>query len=484
MNKSNNPTKNDLSCQRITLEEYLRSVEDSSKLEINSYLYNRWLQNTGTLPYIFRSGKVQWKVLLGGVYISELKKLSRLRNNKEFVISGSQIDYSEKIEIKKELKIFFRFYSQSIKEWYPCDKKIKISTIRRFIRKAGVLPENVFDCIWISYSYSENEFAKKFAVKRKEAASILLASGYIKRYNNWVEEHERQCDIKRDFDEVENVIQKYRKISLKEKINRWIAQKAKDLSNRLSELYYRLSYSSNAHLVSYDDYVYKEINYSKKSIWIAIVGIIFTISFIILLYLINSSNYRLDTDDQKEISIASVLLTILSCVTSVATTIVLMRQNYKIDYHKERIEVLPVFSASVLPARRFFDNSDRNYISILKEKINENISVLSLLDGKDPNVVIRLKNEGKGSAYNICFDSNWTEYEEVQFQNCSVNQEKYIILNETQNCSFTCKYSDLYGNYYSQEFWVSYDTSTDDYYDLESEPPKLVFRTKRIRYVQ
>jgi hypothetical protein len=109
----------DLLCKNITLEEYMRNTEDSEGLEINAYTYDRWIQSTGTLPYIIKNGKIKWKALFGDVYLSELKKLSNLRIKNSFRITGSLINYDEKIELKREIKMFFKHYKQSIKEWYP-----------------------------------------------------------------------------------------------------------------------------------------------------------------------------------------------------------------------------------------------------------------------------------------------------------------------------------------------------------------------------
>lgn len=105
------------------------------------------------------------------------------------------------------------------------------------------------------------------------------------------------------------------------------------------------------------------------------------------------------------------------------TTYFLIKHEYKVDYHKERMSVLPVFS--------FIHICDKNKYIDEKGKWNADSYPLEMLE------------------------------------------------NTAQND--TISYMDLYGNKYTQRFKM--DKSADRY-NITTFPLELTFRTKLMRYQQ
>jgi len=169
---------------------------------------------------------------------------------------------------------------------------------------------------------------------------------------------------------------------------------------------------------------------------------------------------------------------ILTSIVTILTTYFIVHQNKKVDYHKERLEHLPILDLTI-------------YKSINKEEIN---NIIILEEGNDYHSIFRVINIGKGIAFNVEAyglddESEALGYDipKASLETIIVNGYKIIQLN--CNCDdynyFTLRfnYKDLFENQYNQDFIIKYN---DDgaIEKIETKAPQLVRRTRRFRYIQ
>lgn len=176
-------------------------------------------------------------------------------------------------------------------------------------------------------------------------------------------------------------------------------------------------------------------------------------------------------------------------VTIIANYMVIHR-SYRIDYHRERLEVLPIFSVEPVSINRTF--------SQVEEDIQQGASpvppaVLTVFWGEtspeDLVNVCLLKNVGRGIAYNFYVTDPWPSYCDNPFGSMISPEKGVWIALPTEeggtikeNSEFTAIYTDLYGNKYQQKF--SIEINSLNMVQFMTSPPELIYKTKRIRYVQ
>ena len=98
-------------------------------------------------------------------------------------------------------------------------------------------------------------------------------------------------------------------------------------------------------------------------------------------------------------------------------------------------------------------------------------------------MMISIKNQGRGPAYHVEIAGRWPDYEDVSSRSIMVDDQKYLLIPFYESERVRLTYYDLYGNFYSQEFYGNVN-ETRTYMRFESDPPRLELRTNRIRYRQ
>jgi hypothetical protein len=241
-------------------------------------------------------------------------------------------------------------------------------------------------------------------------------------------------------------------------------------SNKIS-----LKYSNNAYKVDPANGERIGVYSLFASKMIIIVGII---TFVIVLWWIMSKYANPDNVEKSTISICNSLLAVsFPCFVTLITTYMLIQHEYKVDFHRERMDALPVFSLELMN-KELMLKSNKN-----PEQLNENMSNMFIntacLDIQDPDLdIYKLVNIGNGIGFNVLHD----RVDEV-FSFGDIPQEKccYIGIKKYLSLYYTIEYSDIYGNKYTQFFDVE---KNEDKCSITSFPPELVLRTRRVRYQQ
>ena len=157
------------------------------------------------------------------------------------------------------------------------------------------------------------------------------------------------------------------------------------------------------------------------------------------------------------------------------TTFLMIQREYKVDYHHERVEALPVFTIlKVRNSKQYFDehgkylgNDERLYVKCSFGAIEEN------------PLVIRMKNSGKGIALEVTIDNADEDF----LGDFDVREEKlvYFPYNFEERFFMNIKFRDIYDNIYMQRFEL-YNMGEETL--VRNYSPMLVMRTSRVRYQQ
>ena len=157
------------------------------------------------------------------------------------------------------------------------------------------------------------------------------------------------------------------------------------------------------------------------------------------------------------------------------TTFLMIQREYKVDFHHERVEVLPVFTVlKVRNSKQYFDehgkylgNDERLYVKCSFGAIEEN------------PLVIRMKNSGKGIALEVTIDNADEDF----LGDFDVREEKlvYFPYNFEEKFFMNIKFRDIYDNIYTQRFEL-YNMGEETL--VRNYSPMLVMRTSRVRYQQ
>ena len=322
-----------------------------------------------------------------------------------------------------------------------------------------------------------------FGVKPRRAASLLRALGYIQRGTKWFLDKERRDSVEKDLQYTKKVISSKADKSTPKK---WIKQK---ISTFVKNVIYKLQniedkMGDNEHRCITP--VYKQYEARNYGVIFIIVGIIVIIAAFIGINSIDA--WMTEKNGVQEPSVfAQILFSIITLLVGVVTTFLTMRQTRKIDYHKERLSVIPIFTAKAITVTEGKVNEkgkEKRNSQIFKSIIKkESVGYYDLTWDYKVAIIMCIRNDGNGPAYDVEIESVWDDGTNADIGSFSKEQEKYILLNEYQFGKIQCCYHDLYGNYYVQSLKVA-DKPKGIFFDVSSDPPVLVLRTKRLRYVQ
>ncbi len=171
----------------------------------------------------------------------------------------------------------------------------------------------------------------------------------------------------------------------------------------------------------------------------------------------------------------------LTAIVTIATTYFIVHQSKKVDYHKERLEQLPVIDLAVY--------NNKQYLSDLGENIEY------IYEGHEYNSLLEITNIGKGIAFNVqsyglTNDIEYTGYDNwdcTRLRNIKVNGNKIVGLNcecdVYKRFIIRFRFNDLFENRYQQDFTIKFEDNEKIQY-IESGVPELQQRTHRFRYIQ
>lgn len=223
------------------------------------------------------------------------------------------------------------------------------------------------------------------------------------------------------------------------------------------------------------------------------IGILFAVAFLIILiiwfakycFTVRANDISFDEWNSSAGSFwGAVLGAAIAGIATVSTTILVIQRSYKIDYHRERLEVLPVLDMKVfLEHYTIGENCEEDLLQKAKGQAREAIvsfGVCSL--GEDARIYI-IKNVGAGIAYNIQTVNFFSEEYEEAYGGGILPQGDTLLLATSQKSegSVSLTFFDLYENQYCQVYLLSQHNGQTK---VTSYPPELIRKTKRIRYTQ
>ncbi len=170
---------------------------------------------------------------------------------------------------------------------------------------------------------------------------------------------------------------------------------------------------------------------------------------------------------------------IITGIVTIATTYFIVHQSKKVDYHRERLENLPIIDLVI-------------YKSSNNDEIDDYMDCLE--EGNEHHSILEITNIGKGIAFNVEaygldneFEVLGYEPEKARLETIKVNGNKLIELNcncdDSSSFILRLNYNDLFENQYNQDFIIKY-RDKDLIQRIESNAPILVRRTRRFRYIQ
>jgi hypothetical protein len=178
-----------------------------------------------------------------------------------------------------------------------------------------------------------------------------------------------------------------------------------------------------------------------------------------------------------ESSISSFLGTFLGAIVSglaaVWTTYLVINRSYKMDYHNERMSIMPIFMIS---AYRDISQKQKDYY-----KKNYKSMIIVKHDILKNEMFIVFENVGKGIAFDVSFKRYYDDWEGFYLHTMQLGDEKAIAIYYQQYNEVLVTYKDIYDNQYQQYFQISIDNESIEIFERR---PELVMRTKRARYTQ
>lgn len=237
-----------------------------------------------------------------------------------------------------------------------------------------------------------------------------------------------------------------------------------------------------------------QLERQKRHTFLIVILVICAITLIALSYYIPWNKYYKEIAShniQKENWLGfiasfwgAIIGAVLSGLATVVTTWLIIRRSYRIDYHRERIEFLPILQLSARNDIELELRDSKHLQDIIKHYRIWNRGWDEL---PETFKVFEIKNVGKGIAIKPKIAS---EVEEAVFGVPSfaaiVSQESVLFIEDfdyVYNGAITFSFFDIFDNFYNQNFLLDVDEE-ESIWNIQMSMPQLVLKTQRIRYEQ
>lgn len=468
------------------------AAENTQTGNISLALYgekaDNWINGNGRIPFILIEGKMQWNIPLKDVRVYDLAKTFQLNlgNNLEIEFEEVQNWGSFRGDLQKQNSVFDKFLKHIIKEWKPKERNIYTYALMEYIRHTEVPLDFVFDAIWIRDSYSLEEFEFMFSVTKKEADNILRCAGYEKKKcnQNYYLKIQRKKNIIDCIEKAFSVIDvKGNEGNVFYQVKRSWLRKIENIGEYLAEYGRRKNYY-NIPTIDWMEPAYhkREDRLDKVLCFFLVLGMLVFIVTIVGVFSYQITVKNQNNSDSLYNFWGAIAGSMIAGLITIFTTYLIIQRSYKIDYHQERIAVLPFFEVSII-SNHFSTQIDEDIPADVKDIIENHICYSTCL--MEDAMLIEFKNVGSGPAFQVKVEGLTDFYEEPVFQSIVVDNRKYMICYSRNDVKFKTKFYDIYGNYYYQCFTAESNFSGDEgYFELNTNPPEIVLRTKRTRYIQ
>jgi len=181
----------------------------------------------------------------------------------------------------------------------------------------------------------------------------------------------------------------------------------------------------------------------------------------------------------------AILGAIVTGFATVITTWLIINRSNRLDYHRERIEHLPVLSIREIRGVSFVEDSILlpNGITLSQSQSYQEVNVYC---DNDLNKFFELSNIGSGMAIAIETRDLTDEHNEAYFPGITTKDIVYLVYGvplEAKNGKITFAFKDIFDNQYQQNFHYEINANRDIRFSGGSVP-ELIKPTMRFRYVQ
>lgn len=482
--------------QVLVLEDYLMNEKIYDLCQSNNgsteptillskYMFDKELmRDCEVVPFIKRDGKYEWNVEIKSVTVAEYFRTFPCYGKREIEYETTNYcSTSSTTKLQNAKKYFETYMKTTYKEWrdIQCSGKEKRVFFKK-IMQYGVSPMSVIQAIYMEIDYYLEDFCRLFSCNKTEGRAILKALGFrnLNVEDYFEKEHSFEKAVLKTCEMAENCaieMQSGCKIKFKQ-ARFWLV-------NKLHSFWERQAEKASAHIHCNTERIELAKGERKKS-WenvIYVLIIVFMLAFLIWSIQMTSGylHTMLQAGDYVSWSASAsgfygaIIGGVFSSIATIATTYLVIHRSYKVDYHRERLEVMPVFSA------KCFTGKQIEKIKIQYRKANGyGMQIEEHAIYEQPQLIL-LKNIGNGIAFHIEMRRYPKESEAHYLNTMEPMAQKGVIYENINRRKVVLSYHDLYGNQYIQYIHV-YENGGDML--TTAEQPELIVRTKRIRYVQ
>lgn len=468
--------------KKQTIADFILDNSECGRIEFVKFGWDLdWIVGKQRVPYVKKQGRIQWRVTTDCVLVDDIIQTFGLRADSEIDFHETSSYYAVKEISDTELAAFMKLWKVEYKLWHHNpNTRMVASCLRDFIYQKQVYPKDVFNAIWLEGSYTIEMFMYLFEVDKAQANRLLQAAGYSKK----------KCDeyyhINRAYkDRIKSCLEHTRimiwdtryEYSRKARIKNKISSVIRKIGESIEHLGERFSFQENV-LAVWSEPVYGEKHALLNKLSIGIIFLLLLcvsigVGSIFYQYLLSISHNPLGS---SLLSFwGSVFGSMIAGSVTIITTYWIIRRSYKMDYHNERMSVLPVFRITI-PKRHF-----SNYLEEKEQWCEDLESVTPVFEREvhKDMMLLKIENIGSGIAFKTNITGLWGS-EDFEMSELAQMAPKYIITPDKVSIRATIQYYDIYGNLYMQTF------QSDRFGKLciNGNPPELVMRTKRIRYCQ
>ena len=437
---------------------------------------DRWINMNQCVPFVIKNDKMQWKVHLSDVTLLDIYLTFEKDAQEER--EGLYIDdvpawSSEDINTSKTLDYFLKYLFMKQKRWgiwthsYR-DKRI----VKEFINTTEVEIESVLQAVFLKNSYTIDSFSFMFGIEGYKSKAILKMLGYERNKNNVV----YMLNTSKQ-EEVYAALEQAKSLQHHDHISRsWKEGLFINIGRSLSLLGDRISYPYVVNMIK-DEPVYKKKHDSiPYIISIMIAGVLF---FLVIRLFIRELPDNSDGWNALNQLYSTLIITCISSFVTVITTFLVIQRSYKIDYHQERLTVMPVL--------RVYNIANHFDCEMVPDSLTGYINSLDLVHAYTSNdaMLLCIENIGKGISFNTIIRKGVMDDDEFCLSSLGVNDKRYLIMYSQKEISIKFEFRDIFGNLYYQTC-VGYekDSNSGGKIWFQMNPPELVKRTERYRYVQ
>lgn len=448
---------------------------------------DNWINGYGRIPYIQIDGEMHWNISIKNITIYDLAKTFQLNIDNNLEIELDEVQnwgaYSDNLSYQNN--IFKKILASTVKTWKPNAGKINVNYLLRFIEYSGVQFDFVLDAIWLRDLYSMEDFINLFSVTKKEADNILRCAGYIKKRSDkyYILQMQRKQNIIDGIEKTFGIISlKSHELNILRRVQLKGYKKVELLGEKIAE-YGRKKNYFNINTIDWNEPALKKSEDTIEKV-LSVLLIIVMLSFVIVI--VGAFMYQFGkVDDNTNDSLygfwGSIAGSMIAGLITIFTTYFIIQRSYKIDYHQERMAVLPFFETRIMA--NHFSTELGEVPKKVKKIINNHICFDDCI--KEDAMLIEFKNVGRGPAFQVVIEGLTDDYNNPLFQSIVVMNKKYVVCYSFNKINIKVRFCDVYGNYYYQCFVLERNSNDNESYcELNATPPELLLRTKKTRYIQ